>query len=145
MQFSSLTYHKYHSSQLSSADDPNNIWQRAWLLSGQTLKAFSFPVIPKLKLFKLLHTRGFKKCIAHLNPQDMLTKLVDFCVAKCSDSPNNGHSWAPSGGADYFVPSIMMKSLTNESSHARSLTITECHSLDNLTMLSKLHRSFIQH
>ena len=72
-----------HSTQLNSADDPNNIWHRAWSLSGQTIKAFSFPVIPKLKLFKLLHTRGFpKKCIAHLNSQDTLIKLVDFCVAK---------------------------------------------------------------
>lgn len=56
-----LTCYMYYSTQLNSADDPNNIWQRAWSLSGQTIKAFSFPVVPKLKLFKLLHTRGFSK------------------------------------------------------------------------------------
>jgi len=78
-----LTRHMYHSTKLNSADDPNHIWQTAWLLSRQTIKAFSFPVTPKLKLFKLLHTRGFsKRCIAHLISQDTLIKLADFCVAK---------------------------------------------------------------
>jgi hypothetical protein len=36
----------YHSTQLNAADDTNNVWQRAWSLSGQTTKAFSFPVMP---------------------------------------------------------------------------------------------------
>jgi hypothetical protein len=57
----------YHSTQLNSAVDPNYIWQRDWLLSRQTIKAFLLPVTPKLKLFKLLHIRGFsKRCMAHL-------------------------------------------------------------------------------
>jgi hypothetical protein len=79
------------------------------------------------------------------NSQDTLIKLVDFFVAKWSDDPNNVQSWAPLVGADYFVPSIKMKSLTKESACAKSLTITQSHSLDNLTILSKLQRSFIQH
>jgi hypothetical protein len=56
----------HHSTQLNSADDPDNIWQRAWSLSGQTIKAFSFLVITKLKLFKLLHTREFSKNVEHI-------------------------------------------------------------------------------